>query len=394
MSSLIPAVLVDARAPVALDVVRTLGRRGVPVIGVFGGGVPSGLYEPMVRASRYLREAVSAGDDCMGALQQLGRRLPQRAVLIPLGDASMLAISRQRAALEPYYLLRMPSQKMIETLLDKNHFASFAAGLGLLVPATLPVASEAALDQAAQVMRFPCIVKPPWRDHRWTQAYGRNKVRFAGNPAELLARGREVLSLCGHCIVQEIVPGPEVNILCSFAFLDEKSEPVTLSVCRKLRQFPPYFGNTAMAEIIEQPEVAQATREICGKLGLVGYVSIEFKRDPATGRLLILEITPSRINRQAAVTELAAHSIVAAWYCSLTGRMPDDRRGLRTGLRWVSPINDLRSLPTYLRDRNWSLHAWLGSYARVRCCETLSLRDPLPWLVGLGTLARLWWRRH
>lgn len=388
--NMVPAVVIDAGAPSALDVVRALGFRGVPVTGVFCDPSNRAFYARITRASRYLRTSVTVrdGEGLVATLLRLGSELPVGTVLITLGDTEMLAVSRAREELAPFFRLCMPPREMIEALLDKSRFAELANEHGIPVPRTFPVSDESTLQVAVEYTRFPCIIKPPWRDRQWSRSQGTLKVFRARNCTELIAGGRKLLRHYDHGIVQEEVTGPETNLFCAFAFLDERSEPVTLSVCRKMRQYPPYFGNTALAESVVQPEVEQLTRDICRRLGLVGYASIEFKREPETGRWLVLEITPCRVDRQAGVTEIARRSVVAAWYATLAGSAPDPVRPLRIGVRWASPSNDLRSLRTYLHNREWSLFAWLWSYLRVRRCEVFSLRDPWPLVAALGSVAQ------
>src|SRR5438093_8351731 len=154
---MVPAVVIDAGAPSALDVVRALGFRRVPVIGIFCDPSGKAFYGRITRASRYLRSSVTVreGEGLVATLQRLGSQLPMGAVLITLGDTEMLAVSREREELAPFFRLCMPPPEMIEALLDKSCFAELANEYGIPVPRTFPVSDESTLQVALVCTRFP-----------------------------------------------------------------------------------------------------------------------------------------------------------------------------------------------------------------------------------------------
>jgi predicted ATP-grasp superfamily ATP-dependent carboligase len=151
-------------------------------------------------------------------------------------------------------------------------------------------------------------------------------------------------------------------------------------LCRKIRQYPPDFGNTSLAEAVSAPEVEQISRRICKQLALVGYVGIEFKRDPRDNAYKILEITPSRIDRQAGLSDACGINIPYLWYAYLLGL------NVKAGVsekpyRWASEVNEVRSLGRYLKRREWTIINWLRSYRNVRRWEVFAGDDLFPFLM-------------
>lgn len=396
------AVIADAANVLSFAILRSLGRHGVSVAGLFSRATGFRPYARAVRASRYLRlsreyDAEGREEGMVAALVRLAEALPARPVLFPVSDRDMIAVSRHRAVLEPYFRLGMPPHATLEMLLEKERFARFAAENELPVPRTVVVESHADAVACAATMRFPCVVKPPWRDRPWFAAYGNRKLLRATSSEELLRQVAEALRCSPRLVVQESLEGPEREIVCSFAYLDEASRPLALSVCRKLRQYPARFGNTALAESIEDDEIAALTRAIAQRLGAIGYLSIEAKWDPSDGRYKILEITPARLNRQAGIADASGTNIALTWYDHLAGRTSAPRPAFSPaagparsyGVRWASEVNDLRALPAYLRDGTWSLATWLASYRGVRRFELLARDDlgPAFALLGAGLAA-------
>jgi predicted ATP-grasp superfamily ATP-dependent carboligase len=396
---LTPAVVVNADSVMALGVVRALGRHHVPVIGLFRRASGFRKGRALVCASRYLETGADFDGPnyetaLVAALLCTAAKTRDRPVLFPVSDRDMITISRVRDVLEPHYRLLLPPHDLLETLLAKERFAARAEALGLPVPRSFAIGSlrdaEIALDQSA----LPCVIKPSWRDGPWHRAHGDEKLLVAHTRDELHAGLQNALRLSPRLVVQELVDGPESEIVCSFAYLDEDGRMLELAACRKLRQHPPGFGNTALAESIPASEVEALTRDVCAKLGVVGYVSIEFKRDVVDSQLKILEVTPARLNRQAAVAELGGADLAWTWYRHLTGARGDSPIP-RPGLRWASELNELRALPTYRRAPGWSAWAWLASFRRVRRFEILASDDPGPALAlplraaGHGLLRRV-----
>lgn len=387
-----PAVLVNASHVTALAVLRSLGRQGIPVICLFERAQRADRFSQITKCSKYITRRYyfdrdTAGDNLVNALLTVGRELGVKAVLIPLHDEEMFLISSRRSVLEEHFHLLLPPHDMIGTLLQKGRFAECAMQNQLPIPRTVFPSDEADLHVLRNSFHFPCIIKPPWRDSAWLQAYGSKKVLVLQTFEELLQAYQELSPRFRGIIIQELLTGPETNILCSFTFLDKNSEPLGMFVCRKIRQFPPSFGNTAMAESIIHPEIAALTEAICRKLKLVGYISIEFKKDPQDGFYKILEVTPARVNRQVGITEVAGVSIPFLWYRHLSGQTLRVN-SYSTGCKWVSEANDIRGLMHYLRAGDYTMKTWLASYRNVRGWEVFARDDLKPLLALLPATIR------
>lgn len=381
--SAVSAVVVNANNIAALLPIRALGRKGIPVTCLFGRGHRD-QYAPVVRASRYISTLHTFDEteyeaNLVQCLRDLGKRSSRKAVLYPASDLDMIIISGHRHSLEDYYHLLMPPHALLMNLLNKDWFYPFAAERGIPVPRSLHVSRPAEIEAAARKLDFPCIVKPAWRDEAWQAYYGNQKVLIAQDAEELRL-------LCGslherhyEMTVQEIIPGPEPNIVCSFTYLNERSEPLGIFTSRKVRQFPPHFGNSSLVQQVYDQTVVELTAHICKQLGLTGYASIEFKRDDRDGMYKVIEITPCRFNRQAGLSEAAGFSLPYVWYCHLL-QQPQDCE-LRSGASaWVSEVNEVRAAWDYWRTGEYTLWEWLTSYRDVAQLEVFAADDPLPFL--------------
>ena len=91
---------------------------------------------------------------------------------------------------------------------------------------------------------------------------------------------------------------------------------VALFAGRKLVCIPPTIGGTAVC--VAAPEVASeltaSTREFIARVGYRGLGSLEFKRDAATGRFLIIEPTVGRTDWQEEIATLCGVNLPLATY--------------------------------------------------------------------------------
>ena len=388
-----PALVVNANNIAALLPIRVLGRKGIPVTCVFGRGLRS-QYAPVVRASRFVANVQTFDEtdyeaNLVQCLCDIGKASRDKAVLYPASDLDMIVISGNRHRLEAHYHLLMPPHPLLMNLLNKDWFYPFAAERGIPVPRTLQVNRPSELDAAARKVGFPCIVKPAWRDEAWQTYYGNQKVLKVHDADELRLVCRCLHERQYELTVQEIIPGPERNLLCTFTYLNERSESLGIFTSTKVRQFPPHFGNSSLVKQVNEHAVVQLTTHICKQLGLVGYASIEFKKDDRDGSFKVIEITPCRFNRQAGLSEAAGLSLPYVWYRHLLNHQTDC--SVTSGnVAWISEVNEARAFWQYWRNGEYTLLQWLASYRGVTEYEVFAKDDPLPFLALLPSALSQW----
>ena len=380
-----PAVIINANYPMAFTVLRDLGRCGIPVHGIFGRPGSRNSYQFAVRSSRYLKNKVYFDEadyqaNAVSALIKLGRTLGKKAVLFSLSDEDMEMVSKHRERLKPYYRFLLPDHDMILDLLYKDRFAALARRKKLPVPETWVYGGEKDIKILKRV-KFPCLIKPPWRDKKWISHFGPEKVVRINHYDELVEKISLLKSEFLPLVIQELIGGRDSNIVCSFLYLDERSNPVHISLCRKLRQNPPFFGDTSMAEHVKDEEAAAFSKNVCRKLQLTGYISIESKKDQSDGQYKILEITPARLNRNLGASTYTSVSLVNGWYDFLIGRNGYCTNGFVKKGRWISEAHEFRSVPRYLASGDLKFADLLQSYRGVKKFEVLAGKDIVPFVI-------------
>ncbi|MFD5540147.1 ATP-grasp domain-containing protein, partial [Streptomyces sp. NPDC127079] len=137
----VPAVLLRIdRNPFhhgTLGAVRSLGRAGVDVhVVADSAGSP-------VRSSRFVRglhpppAAGASAAEIVTVLRRVAARIGRPAVLIPMDDASAIAVGRFREDHAPHYLPPRQPGALPERVADKAELAEVCAAAGIPHPGTL-----------------------------------------------------------------------------------------------------------------------------------------------------------------------------------------------------------------------------------------------------------------
>ncbi len=351
----LPAVVVPLHET-GLEVVRALGRRGVYVVGVDTVPGRPGAH------SRYCRRLVRSeveGAGLVTTLLQVGQSLGTKAALFPCGDPQVLAISEHREVLAPDYRFNLPEPRVVDTLMFKDRFAAYAGSRGYPIPQTLVVQDQRSLDQAASVLRYPCIVKPAVRSVRW-EAERLPKNFVVDSPEALRTACGQFPAAGATAIVQEWIPGSDEDVYFCLAYFDRSGHPVASFVGRKLRQWPPQRGCTAIATGCVKAELERLTIRFFSEVGFRGLGSMEYRLDPRNGRWVMIEPTVGRIDLQSGVSELYGLSLPWLAYADLAGVRvaPQSLPEANHQAKWVHEEGVVRLWITDLRGGKFRFNGW------------------------------------
>ena len=247
---------------------------------------------------RLLPDPGAEPEAALAGLRELGKLLPGRPVLFYGDDAMLLLVSRQRAKLKERFRFLLPDAALVEALVDKKRFAALAQELALPVPRTL---ASPALETAAAIAALlppPVILKPfchlGWRTSRAVVDLGVGPGQ--GAPRRRRARARPDDRAHGEVLLRAhragVHPRRRGAGLHFHAYVDAGRRPLGHYVGRKIRTYPRRAGVSTYLELVDEPELSRLGFDILERLGLVGVVKLDFKRDPRTGRFYLLEVNP------------------------------------------------------------------------------------------------------
>lgn len=322
-------------------------------------------------------DALFAGLELHGVVQ---------GVLIPATDTWSTAVSRLPAETRERFPTCMPSPAILDMLVDKGLFAEALTEHGVPHPRTVMVQSETDLDTP----EFEQPFLKPRNSQLFAQHYHAKAFTFS-TPTEARAAYRRIENVGLTAVLQEYIPGPSSDHIFVDGFVDRTSVVRATFARRRVRMYPPDFGNSTLTISMPREEAGSAVTNVIRFLEGIGYrgiFSAEFKRDQRDGEFKLLEIN----SRPWWYIGFAAHcgvDVAIMAYKDAIGLPVDDVCDYRVGERCVLLPQDMRAYvhsrrhtPDHPALRQW-LASWIGATPTV-----LALDDPLPALTVPSVVAR------
>jgi D-aspartate ligase len=362
----------------ALGVVRSLGRRGIPVWVVNQGG------HLVAAASRYVRRRLPwpAGDDREKVDFLLALCAKHRLdgwMLVPTDDYTVGLISGHYELLASKYRLTVPPWEKLQWACDKRLLHRLAEKLQVDQPWTACPPSRKEL--AKLHCPYPVILKPAIRLRPSTLAVP--KAWLVEDYDSLLTRYDEASALLSpeNLIIQEIIPGGgEAQF--SYAALCRDGRPLASLVARRTRQFPRDFGQlSTYVETVDEPEVIEPAERLLASVRFTGLAEVEFKRDPRSGQFKVLDINPRVWGWHTLSRRAGVDFPYLLWRLTRGESIPQSRG--RAGARWVHWTADLRLAMEELAAGRLSLGDYLRSLRGPLESAIFSWEDPLPGILDL-----------
>ena len=333
-------VLVLGEGITPLGVVRAFARQGIPVYGACGA-------HDLLRRSRFYRDLPGYEPAPRGlraeptAIAQAVERsgLP-RVVLCACSDQFSAAVATLPNAAQTQYLRSMPSGETLRLLNDKGELALLLQQLKIDHPFTRLVGRAEDLDELLQPHDEQLFLKP--RDsQRFFDLYKRKAFRVA-SLADARSRLDDIQRHGLEMVLQAYVPGPASNHYFVDGFRDRTGVVRVHFARRRLRIYPPDFGNsTAMVSVpeTEMGGAIEALDKLLEAMEYRGIFSAEFKRDARDGRYRLLEVNTRpwwfidfAVRSGADVCSMMYHDAVGLPVASVSG--------YRIGARCVYPHYD------------------------------------------------------
>ena len=389
-SALTPAIVVGSGLG-ALGALRLLNRARIPTYAL--------TAQPAAESrSRWFRplpgvRGTLAGEDSLAPL--LAGSSLERGVLIPCSDPVLRAISELPPALAERFPSSTPAATVVSRLANKAQFAQLLEALDIPRPRTL-VLQEATELEAFAGGTFEHLFLKPVDSASFMRRYGVKgcRVRDLADARSQLER----LRADGQAVVvQEYVPGPGSNHFLIDGFASRGGEVRALFARRRLRMYPPDFGDSSHMVSVSleevQPAVA-ALRKILAAIAYRGIFSAEFKRDARDGVFRILEIN-ARVWIFVEFAGRCGVDVCTLAYRDALGLPLQPQAGYRSGARLIAPHTDLAAARYAWLRGELTFGAWLRSCAGAQQPH-FNWTDPAPavheWC-KIGRLALRWMAR-
>jgi predicted ATP-grasp superfamily ATP-dependent carboligase len=373
-----------------LGLIRSLGKMHIPVLALDPEPDSLGFVSKYTTYSMVCPDPGEDPEQFLAFMTELGQQLSRKGVLFLTRDQDITTISQNRHKLEPYFHIPFAGWDVVRQIVDKRGQCRVAQEIGIPMPVTHFPTDVAEVEQLADQLPYPVIIKPTY--HVEFGERFKSKGFVAHTPAEALAQYQRAAEY--DLMIQEIIPGDASYLYTLGSYISRDGAPLGIFTGRKLRQVPREFGISRASESIAAPQVIDQGLRLLHALGFWGISQVEFKLDPRDGLYKLIEINARSYSWQYLATACGVNLAYLAYQDALGQSVPSvtshtyDKRWLLLPVDFVlTPLEILRG--------QYALGAWLKTLRHVSAAGIFSWDDPKPMLPYLWQRIRSGglWRR-
>lgn len=367
-----------------LGIMRSLGRRGVPIC------VVDDEYS-IARFSKYATFAVRAPNlraekDTVDFLLNMGHRMNLKGwVLFPTRDEHVAAFSRHKQALSEVFRVPTPDWEIAKWAWNKWNTYCLAEKLGIPIPHTWCPRTLEEIDSIDA--EFPLAVKPSVKEDFFYAT--KAKAWRANTRDELKQMFRRASGHVGvnEVLVQEIVPGDGTSQFSSCIFMKDGLAIGSMEA-QRWRQHPPEFGRAAtFVESIDLPVVEELSLTFLRAINYYGLAEIEYKLDARDGKYKLLDVN-ARTWGFHALGSPAGVDFSYLLYADQVGEPVEVCHG-RSGVGWIRMVTDIPTSLAGIYDGRLDVRTYLRSVKNFGIESVFSSEDILPTLAEIALIPYL-----
>ena len=276
--------------------------------------------------------------------------------------------------------------------IEKEKTYQLAAECRVPHPKTYSPVNIQELREIEPNITYPCILKPV-RSHEFALIFDRKNFKI-NEASELLEKFKLCLEADQMVLVQEIIPGPDINIYKMHTYMNSQGQLVGKFFMRKLRSNPHPFGVSRVV-VSEKPniEVEESVKALFASADYAGgFYSIEFKKDLRDNKLKLIEVN----TRMPRINWLATScGINFPWliYMDLMENQQIDIEEYKDNFYWIDEYADVFNAIFRHRQENIKFSDYLKPYlSRNKTFALFSPSDPLPFIRQFLRLPRVLFR--
>lgn len=385
-------VIVIGDYTTALGVIRSLGRRSIPVYLINDKSSDIAIF------SRYTKRFIKSPDieneyEFVDFIIKVSEdESVDGWILIPTNDVAVGTISKNKRKLEEYYEVPVPDWDIIKYAYNKRLTYITAKELGIPIPQTICPKNLEELQDMLSEIRLPTVIKPAIM-HKF---YKKTKVKVfkASTKEELLHAYIKASSIIdpSEIIIQEMIPGGP-NCLYSFGSFFRCDELVATCIAKRSRQRPMDFGTAStFVESMFIPELKEFGLRLLKAINYYGLSEIEFMKDPRTDEYKLIEMNPRPWGWHT-LTAKCGVDLPYLMYKDICDGNVEPIATFKENVKWMHIVTDLSVAITEVLKGNMKIKHYLASLRGEKEFAVLSSDDPLPFIAEILMLPYLWLTR-
>lgn len=288
---------------IVIPVARRLATRGIPVHAALIGRGPL-LKSRALQSFTWLPDSEREPERFLEELRDL---ILSRDIdtIMPCGDECLKALMACDAEVRELAYYCAPKPETVQKILHKPETLAVAEASGISVPRDYHIPDVVMLAAMRNEIRFPVIVKPRSKEGELATGI---KSEAVHNFERLREHFDRFPDFGKWFLIQDYLPGHGVAI----DVLMHDGHPVAAMQHRRIREYPVRGGVSVCAETEPiGPELLRESIALLRALEWEGVAMVEFRKDPATGRIGLMEVN----GRFWGSVSLALHSGVDfPWY--------------------------------------------------------------------------------
>ena len=373
----------------ALGIIRSLGRRGIPVY------LLHDKHLCISRFSRYTKQFIktpkpSDESKFINFMIELAKKRGVEGwILMPTNDAAVYTLSRHKEILEGYYRVSTPCWDVVKYAYNKKLTYQMAEKISIPIPETFYPENIEELHEILSDICFPVIIKPAIVDRFYKKT--KKKVFKANTKEELVQAYIKASRIIdsSEIIVQEVIPGSPDNLY-SFCSFFKNGEVMGMCIGRRRRQRPMDFGNAStFVESVYVPELVDLGKRLLRAIGYYGLSEIEFKKDVRDGEFKLLEIN-ARTWLWHSLAIRCGVDFPHMLYKDMTGDEIMSVLGFKENIKFVHIYTDFRVVIGEVLSGRMRFKDYINSLKGEKEFAVFSLNDPLPFIAESILLPYLW----
>ncbi len=327
-----------------------------------------------------------------------GKDFEAPPVLFPTNDQWASAIAKYKELLEQYYIPCVADWSVVELLIRKDKFYSWALDRGYPVPNQYSI--EHLMNAGEDI--FPVISKPKFR-RLSGQEYGKDKdaiLKRLDEKRMVILKSKSELfdfislnkDLLPYMTFQDYVPGMADKMYTVGLYADKNYDVLGLFTGRKVRGFPPDIGDCIVGQAEKLPlKLPRLVKKMVKDLHYHGIAEFEFKKDPRTNDFVLIEINP-RSWSWVGITPYCEVSLPWIAYADLTGsgRIQYKESAIDRGnIKYIKFFDDFINCMYFNKKSGYPEYHmnfgqwWKSLHAEKRIYADLRLDDPM---IGIYSL--------
>ncbi len=357
----------------ALSIVRSLGRRSIPVYVLnernsdvgrsrFARELPISTEVPFQTAAvEFLLGTES--DDLAGA------------VLLAASDEALESITQHRDKLECKYRLDLSNPTAQQHMLDKLTTYQIAEKAGVPTPRFWEVDSVSDLERWRDDLVYPLIVKPVL-SHLFQRAF-KAKFIVAENFDQLLKAFQVANEADIQVLLLEMIPGPDSALCSYYTYIDEDATPLFDFTKKIIRRYPKNMGLATYHVTDHVSGIKDLALRLFLHAGLRGLANAEFKYDKRDDTFKLIECNARFTAANGLVTK-AGIDLSSLVYNRLVGLPLPPLDHYRDNVTMWDAMRDFRAFRELQGRDELSFFGWLASIMRPHLFPSFQWTDPQP----------------